>query len=93
LSLPAFFTLPTIVAAIACLVAAGLYGVALFRGEKGELLPLKGEQAGGQPSEGDSNNKKKFSLSSLGQAEEGEAQPKTEGGEEGGKKGFFNIKL
>jgi len=73
-----FFNLATVFGGLACLVTAGFYGFCLYKGEQGKLIspafPIakvgevptqQGEEMKAKENT-DSNNKKKFSLASLG---------------------------
>jgi len=58
-AIPAFFSLPSILAAIASFCTAGLYGYAFWRGEKAQKIEEKKTNA-------DTNNTKKTGLAALG---------------------------
>jgi len=76
IALPDFFNIATVIASLACLFTGGFYGFCWFKGEKGEDITPSVKKAPTEMTDKSSeegktepevtNNKKKFSLSSLG---------------------------
>jgi len=78
IAIPAFFSVLTIIAALACLITGGFYGFCAFQGEQGEPIqkttwagqPISKEDGGKELQESDKNRKKKQSKTSLASTDE-----------------------